>query len=799
MKHLDQGEVLLVEQEIQSVEETEQVAATELDDFYRQEANITFPGLPWAPYVSIYYLGENFYNKEKIEKKREKTLSKLDSKISKAAENDKERRADRLREKRRDKVEKYNKLLEEGNILMRIGEPITVWDSTLTAESAEQMTDYLHTQGYFLGEVTYQAEVKDRKAHILYQVKEGPAYTIDSLKLTITNQDIRELIVKDSANSLLEQGMIYQQDALTSERQRIDNILKDNGYYAFSPQYIEFNVDSTLGDHRVAVETVIYPPEGRGYHKQFTLDSVIFVTDATTRNDRIARDTRTFNNITYRFQEEQYSKKVLDNRVFIRPGNLYSRQKSLETQKQLANLDIFKFININYDTTGDKFISRIYTSPLKKYQTSNEVGLTVSQGTPGPFFNSNWLARNIFGGLEILELNLRASIEGIPSATETNTALTSRQFTSNLSLIFPQFLVPLSSSLRNTLGRYNPKTRLLLGYNYSQRPEFTRSSINSSLSYSWQTEFNRRDNFYNNLYTVVPFDVSIIQNQFSNSQEGDRFQQQLEDWFQQGNPYIFSFQPSFVSSIYGFVVLNKNNYGTYLEKSRYIRPFIESGGTLQNLFSYGFTEPGNTEDNGLQTYRYIKLSNDYRKFIPLGEDQAFAYRLNIGGAFAYGSGVRTLPYEKFFFAGGSNSVRAFRPRRLGPGSALADSTQNYTNQVEVPGEILLEGSLEYRHNIFGFLNGAVFLDFGNVWRVEKTDAFPGGEFSFDRFYREIALGTGYGFRLDFSFLIVRLDLGLKLYNPMRPEGDRWMFDKYNVGSLLQDDVMVLNLSIGYPF
>ena len=813
-KYLEENERLLVEQ---TIEGNRVVPAGELEEFYRQQPNLRLPLIPWAPYVSIYYLGKKFYDKEEIRLKRDELEEKYDERIAEAVEEGRENRAERLREKKREKIEKKEKVLEEGNMLMRIGEPITVFDSSLTAETAEQMELYLHSKGFFHGEVGYEIFLEPEKAKVAYLVEENLPFIIDTVFLTVANEKIREIIVEETEESFLDTAQRYDQAELTLERSRIDDLLKNNGYYEFSPQYVEFNVDTTLGNRRVSVETVIYQPADRGYHKQFKIDSVIFTTDATTRGDLEGRQSRRYNDIIYRYFEQEYSKRVLDNRVFIRPDSLYSRRSTLETQKQLANLDVFKFINVTYDTTGGKFNAYIYTSPLKKFQTSNELGYTYSQGIPGPFFTSTWTNRNTFGGLEILQLNLHAGVEGVPGTTDPTAAYESVQIGGNLSLIIPQFIAPIGPRLRYKLGELNPKTRLLIGYAYTDRPEFTRTTYNTSITYTWQTEDIRRDDVYNTLYTFSPLDVSLIDSQFkltkSNgeaNEEGIAYRDSLISWSARGNPLIRTFDPSFVSSMYFYAIFNKNNYGTYMEPSRFIRPYIESGGTTQNLFDFPFAQQGVVEGDELRAFRFFKLSNDYRQYFPIDEKTGLAWRLHTGAAIPYGSDSATLPYEKFFFAGGSNSIRAFRPRRLGPGvyNPTPGDTVITTNLIEQPGEILLEGSIEYRHNIFSFLNGAIFLDFGNTWRIEDSEAFPGGDFKIDEFYKQIALGTGYGLRLDFSFLIIRFDFGVKLYNPQDvvlldngeyDYSEGWIFDKLDGFKPFDNDLVVLNIGIGYPF
>ncbi|AHM59950.1 surface antigen (d15) [Flammeovirgaceae bacterium 311] len=826
IKHLEENEYLLYNQQIEG---NDKVSAEELNDFFRQEANVRTPLIPWAPYVSIYYLGEKFYNPDKLRRKREETEEKYNRRIAEAQEEGRDTRVARLQSKKESRIERINRNLEDGNMLMRIGEPVAVYDSSLAGQSADQMRQYLHNNGFFNAETSYSADTSGRKVTVTYQVEEQTGYTIDTAWIQISDQRIRNLLSNNSDQSYIVKGERYQQSNLAAERNRISDLLRDNGYYEFSQQYVEFNVDSTLEEHSVSIVTEILRPATRGYHKQFTIDSVVFVTDATVRGDFAGRTSQEVNGISYRFFEDKYSKRVLDNRVFLRPDSLYSRSRTLETQKQLSNLDNFRFININYDTSGGRFISYIYANPLKRFQMSQELGFTYSVGIPGPFYTTTWTMRNVFGGLENLEFNARAAVEGIPSPVNPSASFRSTQFGGNLSLIFPQFLFPLGSRQRNRFGHYNPKTRLLVGANFTDRQVFRRNTFNTSLNYTWQTERLRRENSYNRLYTFVPMDINIIRSSFNPpNPEDNEFYQQLLDWRDQGNPYIYSFNNSFVSSMYAFVVFNKNNYGTYTQESRYIRPYVESGGTTQNLINFSFLREAHAEgQSGLATYRFLKFSNDYRKYNPLSRNTSLAWRINAGVAIPYGDGnidmegnetKPTLPYEKFYFSGGSNSIRAFRPRRLGPGVYTPSPSQQvsgntYTNLIEQPGEVLFEASIEHRHNIFGFLNGAIFLDAGNVWRLQKIDALPGSQFKIDEFYRQIALGTGYGFRLDFSFLIIRLDLGLKLFNPQSVKtlddgsydySAGWIFDsnygsRPQGGSFWDQDPIILNIGIGYPF
>lgn len=789
-RYLEQDEYLIYKQKISGTDET---SAARYTDFFRQEPNKRLPLLPVSPYVYLYQWGLNNYDEAAIEQDKEKISGKFDKKIAEAEAADKSNKVVRLEDRKSRKLAKKDKILEEGNLLMRWGEPLAIYDSAKSSEAATQMQNYLHTKGFFLGETSYSTDTSGKKITVAYEIVEKEPYLIDSILFTSSDATIKQLYFANQPDILIKKGQIYDQEILTAERERIDNLLKNNGYYDFSRQYIEYNVDTTITDEKkVAVEVLILDPAKRGYHKQFQLDSVYFTTDAGFRGAE-RRKREPYNGVVYKYYNDEYSKKILDRRLFLYPDSLYSKENTFETQRQLSNLDIFKFVNINYDTTGGKVITNIYTSPLKKYTMSNEVGLTVTEQVPGPFYNFTIKDRNIFGGLEILEFTGRAGIEGVASASDPGKALSSQELGANLSIIFPQFVFPLGAGLKSKLGTYNPKTRFLIGYNYTNRPDYTRSNSKVSAIYTWQKEERI---FYN--FSLV--DASII----NSSNISSAFDSLLTAYDTLGNNLSRSFEPSFVSSMIFYTVFNFNKYGTGGKNASYLRLFAESGGTLQNLIGTSLYE--NFGDT-LQFYKFIKLNADFRQVMRLSQVTDFAYRLNVGIAKPYG-GDNALPYEKYFFAGGSSSNRGWRPRRLGPGSynpptkvGTYDPADDgpINNSFEQPGEILIEANLEVRRDIIGFLEGAIFLDIGNVWTFEEQGR-EGSKFEVNKFYKELAVATGVGFRFDFNFLVLRLDIGMKVFDPARDEGDRFVLDKIGFSKPYNDTYpLVYNIGIGYPF
>lgn len=782
-KYLKEDEKLLYKQ---SVKVSKNIDKDELNQLYAQEPNRQFPILPFAPYVWLYYWGQRSYNIEKYEQKKVDITNKFDEKI---AQTDKTKKENRLERKKKNKLDKVNKTITEGNWRMRIGEPLAIYDSSLTKNTKDRFDLYLDSKGYFNAKVDYENKVVGDRVRTIFTIDAGPAFKIDTLFLQTADTAITKLIKKHADESFLEVGKNYEQANLTKERERLDLLMKDNGYFDFSRQYIQFEVDTSYQEaQKVAVLTRVNKPAKRDFHKAFHVDSVIFTTNANanTLPDSI-RQSNEYKGINFRYFEREYSQKVLSRRIFIKKDSLYSKSKSYATQRQLANLDHFRFININYDSTGGQLIANIFTSPLNRYQWTNEVGVNVTQGYPGPFYNISFKKRNIFRGLEIFEMNGRIGVEGVTSISGAQNVYRSIEAGVNASLTFPQFILPISNDLKSRLGQVNPKTRLLAGYTYTDRPEYNRENYNFSNTYSWQ---NARNTFYQ----VTITDISLIESEINQQS----FQDRLDELERLGNRLINSFRPSLVTSMSASATWNFNSYGLNFSNSSFFRVYLESGGTSLNFVNTEFLD-----NEALEFYKYYKFNFDYRKIHPVNKNTTVAYRFNVGYVKPY-SDNGVLPYEKYFFAGGSNGIRAWRPRRLGPGSfyEVDSETGLVSYNFERPGEILLEGSFELRKNLVGFVDYAFFVDYGNIWTIEEDESRPGAQFKTDNFFREIAVGSGLGLRFDFSFLVLRLDAGLKIYDPARPEKSRFILsDGFYDAPFTREatEPIVFNIGIGYPF
>jgi len=781
---LKDGEYLVYDVDLKGVQASNEAKLREL---IKQTPNTRVPLLNFSPGVIIYNIGKANYDSVKLADRKEDLVQEQRDIEEQLNENPGTNKLERRFYKLNNRIESLNKKLDYGNWFMRTGNPKTIYDSSKTYTSEREIYNYLVNHGFFDAQVTTTLKKKKKKAFITYSVVENKPYLVDSVFTRSDDNNISQLLKSNKKKNLIQKGKRYNQDNITKERQRVEDLLKNNGYYTFSKSYIEYNVYKDTLEKSVAIEQVIRKPIYSNNHKVYTLDSVIF--NITTPSDVISDEKvkKIHDGITYVMYKDRYSERIIGSRVFIKKGDLYNRSEVLETQRQLANLDIFRFVNIAFDTLGNSISAKIFTQPNEKYQITNQLGASITEQLPGPFFSHSLRNRNLFRGLEIFEFNFRAGLEGVASATTEGGVYRSRELNTSASVIFPQFLFPFNRKALKQYGRYNPRTRTLIGYNYVNRPEYIREGFSTILAYNWATRNQKQQ------YTINALDANLIRSNLDSE-----FEQRLLDLQAQGNNLINSFQSSYVSSISGQVIINFNDYGLFQRnRSSLWRLFFESGGT-----SINFLKESAFRDRSLKYFQFLKFQSDFRRYIPINRKSTFAYRINSGVAIPYGISEGVLPYEKYFFAGGSTSIRAWQPRRLGPGSytPLTNEEGHFDYRYEQPGEVLFEAMFEYRRKLFGYFDGAFFIDAGNIWTLKEDPTREGAQFKPGEFINQIAVGTGLGLRMDFDFLVLRLDMGIKAIDPARPKGERFILDNLSFRNPLgEKGQTVFNIGIGYPF
>lgn len=784
----DQNKSFVVKQKIKG---NKALSSYDIKLHLKQDENSYFIVKKWNPQLHSYYVGKRQkyfifrpYDVGRLKQKMSKIENKYDEKISKQEGNRK--KTVKLEKKKEKKLNKKRDKIENGTWLSNsIGEKPEFLDTAKIEFSQKQIKLFLSSKGYFENEVSYEIKTKKNRSTITYFVTENRPHILDSINLLVQDTSLKEFVAPNfEKHSLLKEEQSFDIDKLTSERNRITNLLKNNGYYDFDRQSLYFNVDTSYGDHKVIVDVIVKSPEGKSAHTKYDVSSVTYIENSLHSRHP---DSTTVDNIKFIYpRKNKIWTKTLNNQIKVRPNEAYNFQSAQLTQRLLSNLNTYKFVNINYQKVdSNKLACYINTSNMKKYGLVTEGGINVNinqgQGLPGPFVSASWLSRRFLRGYEYFEISGFFSFESQPNITDASQNYQTREYGVNASLIFPKLMFPFG--LNKKLWRTIPSTKLTFGYNSVERVEYSRSSITGILNYSGIWSKDSR-------WSFSLLDISVI----NTNRISESFSQYLNDLREEGNNLYQSFNPAIVSSI-NFAYIFNNNSVTENKKARFFLFNIEFGGplyTIARTLNHTWGDGSlNNEVFGLPFYEFFKSNFDVRKYLPVSKNSNINFRLNTGIAIPYGGSENlSLPYEKYYFAGGLNSIRAWEPRRLGPGSySVRDNNGNVSYQYEQPGELITELSLEYRTKIIGFIHGAAFLDAGNVWMLTNDQARPGSTFGVQSFYKEIAVGTGLGLRLDFSFLVFRYDLGMKLYDPAR-----------NGGVPFNDPhKFIHNIGIGYPF
>jgi hypothetical protein len=781
-----------------SIKGNKVISDSELDALIPQKPNRRFLGLPFFPYVGLYRFGELFYNREeKLRKVIEVTQNY--QKESGIYENS-PRKLEKVQRRYAKKLKKAQNRAQLGNFWMRVvGEAPVYFNINEVSQNAEKMQKYLYNNGFFESTVHFKQDTIFNRIKVNYLVTESRPTMINNIRYLVKNDLADSIIKANNKEAVLVEKKRYDGDSFEEERIRIETLLRNQGYFGFSRQNVSYLVNDTITNaatdrlfKSVDVNVLVDVPTPNSKQNRYKISSVNFevLSPSGLPDSLFRKDTVRFQGINYIFADKKFSTKILDTKIQVRPGAYYSQQKERDTQQQLSLTDQFRFVNYNYafDSTGKGINSSFKVIPLEKYQISTDVGLNVIQlqGAPGPFANLTYKIRNVFNGLENFETSIRGGIELVPGFLGNRQIYRSEEVGLNTSLIFPRLIFPGNPFQKQTAG-FNPRTQVGLGYNYVNRPEYTRTNVKISTTYSWQPT------------NTTLFNLSLVDLNILNTQNiREDFKNLLDTLQLQGNNLINSFQKSFVSDINFNFVYNTNSLIGPPKNARYLRVALESGGTSLNIL------PGQKQlirdvFGDLQFYKYLRWNVDYRRYWPAGRRSAFVARINSGAVYSYGDS-KVPPYEKYFFAGGSNSLRAWLPRRLGPGSSPPRLTSNNLS-IESPGEFVLEGNLEYRGflaKFFGDINYALFIDAGNVWNLNST-ATESQKLEANKFLREIAIGSGFGIRYDLSFFVLRFDFGVKVYDPAL---QRFVLDELEFNKLFkrtQSNFLNVNLGVGYPF
>lgn len=685
------------------------------------------------------------------------------------------------------------------NWLRRIGEPPVIYDEDLKERSAEQLTLYMRNKGFYHAEVSDSTQFRKQRARVTFTVVPHQPYRIRNITYFFHDASLSSMVLADTLNTAFRTGERFDVDVLQQERIRIETLLRDSGYYNFNRDYIYFEVDSALNSHQVDVTLGIsnYPrQDGRGRvlhvdHPVYKIRDVYMVTDyeAISFNGNPdpgaeGKDTLVYDSVHVIYSERpNIRSSVVTQKNYIIPGTLYDASNVQRTYRNLTSLSAFQTVDIRFrevEAASPLLDCEVMIVPATRQSYAVKVEGTNSAGNIGAAGNLSYRHRNLFGGSEQFDLSFLGAIETLrKTESEEDDAAGAlnlmQEFGVEARLRFPQFLLPFKTD--QFIRRYNPQTNLRLSYNYQKRPDYIRTLANASFGYNWRGTENMAHRFY-------PLEASLILTPFKSPD--------FEEWLE-GKYLFYSYEPHLIidtrySMIWSNQKLLKN------QNFHDIRVNVETAG---NLLYSGYRlladDPGdaNYQLLGVDYAQYVKADIDVRSYFFVNEDVSLVLRGFAGVGFAYANSS-AMPFEKQYFSGGANSIRAWQVKNLGPGSYEDPSKTTFPNQT---GDVKLEANMEYRFKLFWKIEAALFMDMGNIWSLSREDDREGAGFSFARFHKELAVGTGVGTRAVFSFFIFRFDLGIPLRNPYAIGKSVWL--PGNAGITGKD--LTFNLAIGYPF
>ena len=601
--------------------------------------------------------------------------------------------------------------------------------------------------------------------------------------------------MNDSIHSGLKVGERFDVNQLEEERNKITQFLFNRGYYRFNKDYITFQADTVNGTYRIDLTMNIglnnMPNSSEtSLHRQYSIRNVNYLMDVDySPNNGVNLDTMSYGGINILYDKKLFLRPgVIDSHNRIVPGKLYSNRDVMSTYSSLSRLGILKYSNIRFvehlendSAYLDAFVS---LSKNKNKMLSFQIEGTNSAGDLGAAASVTYTHRNLFKGSETFTIKVRGAYEAV-TGLEGYANNNYTEYGVESSLDFPEFMFPFLTS--DFKKRVNAKSEVSMKYNWQIRPEFERTLASAAWSYRWNS--GRRAN-----HRLDVLDINYIYMPY----RSNTFIEYL-NYMDEVNPLLrYSYEDLFIVRLGYTYTYNSAGVTTQqtAKKSSYsIRLNIEESGNL----IYGFSKLIHKKPSDGESFRmgnisfaqYVKTDFDFAKNIMIDDRNSLVFHIATGVAIPYGNS-KSLPFEKLYFSGGANSVRGWSVRSLGPGRYHGNSgSLDYVNHT---GDIKLDLNVEYRTHLFWKLNGAAFIDAGNVWTLKSRYSDDTGQFAFNRFYKEIAVSYGLGVRFDLDFLILRFDGGMKAINPMESGADRFPVIKPDFS---RD--FAFHFAVGYPF
>lgn len=618
-----------------------------------------------------------------------------------------------------------------------------IYDTLQARLSCQDLMTAMQNEGYMNAGVSLYTETKGKKLKATYLLHPGQPFLIGKVNYDIQDEGILQLLHLDQpANQQIKPGMRFTVETLDNERKRIASLLSDNGYFRFNKDFIHFVADTIMGRKDIALTLQLrkYKPNNNSPevdHTRYLIRDVLF---QSNDSDRI-----------------HLRKQVLLNATAIKEGRPYDASALQRTYNNFARLQAVKYTNIKFAEVPDTNLldCHIQISTNKPSTISFQPEGTNTAGDLGAAASITYTNRNLFHGSEQLSIEFRGAYEAI-TGLEGYQDQNYTEFSVETKLVFPRFLAPfLSKSFRR---RQTASSEWAVSWDFQNRPEFHRRVFSSAWRYRWSEpkhHLNYRFDLLDLNYVYMPWISSTFKRDYLDNAENR-------------NAILrYNYEDIFIMKT-GFTV-------SYTDGVDAVRANFESAGNLLNGVSKGFGFKTNSQGQhtlfNIAYAQYVKFDFDYTHLFQFDKRNALALHAGLGVAYPYGNST-VLPFEKRYFSGGANSVRGWSVRELGPGKFKGtDGRIDFINQT---GDVKLDLNAEYRSSLFWKLQGALFIDAGNIWTLRNYAEQPGGQFKFTEFYKQIAASYGMGLRLNFDYFILRFDVGMKAINPAyESEKEHW--------------------------
>jgi outer membrane protein assembly factor BamA len=684
--------------------------------------------------------------------------------------------------------------------LREIGEEPVIFDNYSTEKSLEQIKSYVSSKGYFDGKISDTVHTAKRLSDVFYKVELSEPYTIRNLTYEIADTNIQRLFYFDSLNCMITRGAPYSVDILMSERLRFERVVRDHGFYGFSGENIYFHYDSTIGNKKVDItygiknfskieadNSVSIVP-----HSIYKVKNIYIYTDFMPKEELEGGEKylSSFDTTFYKGYyfiskpgKPQVKYDLIIQSLYLKPDFTFNLTNTEQSRAHLLTLTTFRPVNIFYNDSkavrepseSEQLLDCIIQlTPISQQSFKVELEGTNSAGNLGGALNLIYQHKNLFHGAELFSMKLKGAYEAY---SQINSKITSiEEYGVETSLRLPEFWLPLIKK-EKFVKKYNPSTNLLASFNYQNMPFYTRTMVNATFGYNWKAG-NYQEHIVNPIQLTL-VKLPTIDSTFAARIAKSYLAYAYKDALILGGSYSFIFNNQNVkkSKDYWFLRINTEASGNLLNMAAKLSGAKKVGGSYQIL--------------GQPFAQYVRADADLKYNYMFNEMSSIVYRAFAGVGIPYGNSI-AIPFEKQYFGGGANGIRAWQVRTLGPGTYCPVDS----GFLNLTADIKLEANAEYRFKLFWILEGAVFLEGGNIWTYRNDPSQPGTQFLLNKFYKDFAVGTGTGLRFDFKYVIVRVDLGMKLRDPALSDGSKWIIARrpYN---FRKDFTMVF--AIGYPF